>query len=452
MSNLSRTIADHIAGTEAQALPTTTLHATRRALLDALGVMLGATGLSNEAKPYHRYASGIAGQSRLLGSNARSSPGPAALANGALSHALDFGDTFDAGPAHPNAALVPALLALCDADPQIDLERFLLAMTLGSDLACRLSCAPSRPFEEGGWYPPPLVNLVATAAGCAKLLGLDAEGIVHAMGLAMMQATFPGEIKYDAASPVRGIREGFAARGAVEGALLAADGARSFVDPLGGKEGFFTIYGGGRARPALTTDLGRVFLGDQVSFKPWPACRGTHAYIEAALLLRPEIEVERIERIEAEIGPVQEMLIRPKSIKAAPRSATDARFSIPFTLAAALIDGEVSLATFLPERLGDDAIIDLAGKVVEKPNPEWGRAEAATGSVTIILRGGRRLSHHVGQAAGHPDRPLGDEALLEKFVACSRFAASPPGDTQARKLGEEILRGAVDRSASLLLR
>ena len=227
---ISQAVADHFAAASLDALPPATLQATRRALLDALGVTLGATGLGEDAAPYRAHALATPGPSRLIGFDATSTPALAALANGALAHALDFGDTFDAGPAHPNAALVPALLALADANADAKFGSFLTAMALGSDFACRLSLAPPRPFEEGGWYPPPLVNLIATAAACARFLDLDADSIRHAMGLALVQGSFPSEIKYDATSPMRGVRGGLVARAAVEAALLARAGARAFAE------------------------------------------------------------------------------------------------------------------------------------------------------------------------------------------------------------------------------
>lgn len=446
---ISQEIAAHFADLRFDALAPSTVHATRRALLDALGVMLGASGLSEDAMPYRHHATASDGPARLLGLAGRTTPPLAALANGALAHALDFGDTFDAGPAHPNAALVPALLALADANPTIRFDAFLTAMAAGSDLACRLSLAPARAYEDGGWYPPPLVNLVAGAAACAKLIGLDADGIRNAMGLALVQGSFPSEIKYDARSPMRGVREGFVTRAAVEAALLARRGATAFAEPLEGKAGFFAVYGGGPPKDVLLDRLGVDFLGDRVSFKPWPACRGTHPYIEAALALRDAIDLGAIERIEAETGPIQEMLIRPQAVKAAPSRPIEAKFSIPYTVAAALIDGAVTLASFLPERIADASTHALAAKVVEVRNPDWTREHAASGSLTVILRDGTRSSHRVMQAAGHPDRPIADSDLIDKFAGCARFAATPP-TTDPSALAAEILDFPLESPASAL--
>ncbi|WP_066664957.1 MULTISPECIES: MmgE/PrpD family protein [unclassified Sphingomonas] len=448
---ISAIIAAHFAGLTHDTLPDATRHATRRALLDAVGVTLGASGLGEDAAPYRRHAEAVSGPSRLIGFDGSSTPALAALANGALAHQLDFGDTFDAGPAHPNAALVPALLALADARPELAFGAFLVAMAAGSDLACRLSIAAPRPYEEGGWYPPPLVNLIATATACARFIGLDADGIRHAMGMALLQGSFPSEIKYDATSPIRGVREGLVARAAVEAALLAEAGATAFAEPLEGRAGFFAIYGGGAPRDALLDGLGETFLGDQVSFKPWPACRGTHPYIEAALVLRDRVDPGRVARIEAETGPIQEMLIRPQPVKAEPGRAIEAKFSIPYTVAAALIDGAVTLDSFTAARIADPATRALAHKVVERRNPDWGRSEAASGSLTITLDDGTTLAHRVMQAAGHPDRPMDDAALIAKFVDCAAHAARPIEAGCAREQAERILALSADVPAHQII-
>lgn len=436
---ISARIATHFAGLTHEALPETTRHATRRALLDAVGVTLGASGLGEDAAPYRRHAETTPGPSRLIGFSQSSTPALAALANGALAHQLDFGDTFDAGPAHPNAALVPALLALADARSSLAFGELLVAMAAGSDLACRLSIAAPRPYEQGGWYPPPLVNLIATAAACARFIGLDADGIRHAMGLALLQGGFPSAIKYDPASPIRGVREGLVARAAVEAALLAEAGATAFAEPLEGRAGFFAVYGGGAPRDALLDGLGEMYLGDQVSFKPWPACRGTHPYIEAALVLRDQVDPARVVRVDAETGPIQEMLIRPQPVKAEPTRAIEAKFSIPYTVATALIDGAVTLDSFTAERIADPATRTLAHKVVELRNPDWGRSEAASGSLTVTFDDDTTISHRVMQAAGHPDRPMDDAALIAKFVDCAAHATQPLASAPAQALAAHIL-------------
>lgn len=453
--SLTELISDHVSGFEPGALPAPTRHATRRALLDAVGVMLGASGISAEVQPFRRIAAreAGAGPARLIGGTARVPVQSAALANGALGHALDFGDVYDAGTAHPNAALVPALLALCDAEPQIDRDRLLSAMAIGSDLACRLSHTPLVPIEERGWYPPPLFGTLGAAAGCAHLLGLTPRETADAIGLAWCQVTFPAAIKYDGTSHVRAVREGFAARAAVAGALLAREGVAGFAAPLEGPGGFFATHVGGYDDAPLRDGLGRVFYGDRVSFKPWPSCRGTHAYIAATLDLRTRLGVppEAIVAIEAVIGPVQEMLVEPRAAKIAPDSAIQAKFSIPFTVAYAWQHGRVDLESFDEAARADPAVLALAAKVTATRHPDWTRAHAAAGGLIVMLADGTRHESMVLAAPGGPESPLDDATLVAKFVACATRAAMPLAPAEAETLALRLLACGGRASAGTLL-
>lgn len=449
---LSLTIANHVATTGYEAVPPEALAGARRALLDALGVMLAATGISPDTAAY-RPLSGEhgTGHCRVFGSPIPASPASAAFANGALAHALDFGDCFDAGPAHPHAAVIPALLALADSRPAITMGELLVALAIGGDLACRFSLAPARAFEEGGWYPPPLVNLVSSAAACARLLRLSRGQTVAAMSFALLSGSFPAALKYDRESPLRGTREAFVARAAVEAALLAEAGAAGFSDPLGGPGGFFDIYAGGCQPTVLLDKLGERYLGAHVSFKPWPSCRGTHAYIEAALQLRRRASVDRIERVIAGTGPIQEMLAKPLPSGPQPLSATAAKFSIPYTVSVAFADGKVDLGSFDEAHLRDERIRRFAAKVESVAVPGWTREHAASGRLAIVLTDGARHDVEIAEALGAPQRPLSDDALVAKFVSCSRVASCPLSTARSEELAQVILSGAPDRSVSSLL-
>jgi 2-methylcitrate dehydratase PrpD len=209
---------------------------------------------------------------------------------------------------------------------------------------------------------------------------------------------------------------------------MAAAGVRGFDAPFEGRAGFFRLYADGQFDPAAILDgLGESFYIEQLSFKRWPACRGTHAYIEAAQLLRARhgIVPEAVVSITAIGGDVQRMLVEPAERKRAPATAIDAKFSIPFTIAAALADDEVTLDSFDPAALADPRKLALAARVGFEQHPGWGRAQAASGGLVIELSNGERLEHQVDIAAGHFSRPLDDAALTAKFRDCARRAHQP---------------------------
>lgn len=438
---LTDRLCAHIARMPAAAIPESTLAATRLALLDALGVMLAASTLSPEAAPFRQLAlASGAGRSSLLG-HGESVPAPAAaLANGALAHALDFEDAFDAAPCHPNAALVPALLALAE-ERNATAEEFLAAMAIGCDLTCRMALSLKQPMESGGWYPPPILGAFGATAAAARLLGLDAGQTRDALSLALCQATAPGEIKHSHATTIRAVREAFPAQAAVTAALLAEAGVTGFEAPLEGKGGFYRLYAGGQwDEGALLDGLGTRYHGENLSFKRWPACRGTHAYIEAALDLRQRLggAWQSITSLTMVVGDVQRMLVEPAPRKQAPATAIDAKFSIFFTAALALVHGEVGLHSFDDAARADRHVLGLTARMQAEHDPA--RVPTAFGGILeATLQDGTRLTLDVPLPAGHPSRPISRAAMVEKFIACAGQAAQPYTPDEAHALAERIL-------------
>lgn len=440
---ISDAIAAHVAGMRFEALPPATIAAAKQVLLDATGVMLGASGMAEETVPFVKLAVAQGnGPCTILGTGRTTSAPLAALANGALAHALDFEDAFDRAPGHPNASLVPALLALAQSEGGVDGKRFLTALAAGGDLACRIGLSLRRSMEQGGWYPPPIVAAFGAAAGAASLLGLDVRGVRDTLSLMLCQATMPGEIKHSQGTVIRAVREAFPAQAAVVSALLARDGVTGFEEPLEGNGGFFALYAGGEYEPAdLLGDLGRRFWIEELTYKPWPSCRGTHAAIEMALGLRAEhgFGPEDIAAITVGVDGLQRMLIEPLARKQAPAVAIDAKFSIPYCVAAATARGSVDLDSFAPDILRNPIILKTAAKVGARVAhaPIW--QHGAGGTMDIVLHDGRRLAAEVNNALGCPERPLSEQALVAKFVSCAGRALVPLSPDGAGRLAGTIL-------------
>lgn len=453
-TGLSDRIAAHVAGYDAIDLPDSTIHAAKRALLDGLGVMLAASGASEDVEPFIAYArDGGPGRASILGRGLTTTASLAALANGAMSHALDFEDAFDPAPSHPNAALLPAVLAVLQtADRPVSGRELLAAIALGCDLVCRLGLALRREMEAGGWYPPPILGVFGATAAAARLRRLDARQTLDAFSMVLCQASMPGEIKYSRDTVIRAVREAFPAEAAVRATALAALGVRGFDEPFEGKGGFYRLYADGQFDSARILDrLGAAFWIEQLTFKPWPACRGTHPYIEAAQGLRVahDIAADSIASIVATGGEVQVMLAEPIERKRSPSVAIDAKFSIPFTVAAALIDDDVTLDSFDAAALVDPARRALAAKVRFEQRSDWGRDRAASGALAITLNDGTTVTQQVEMAAGHFTRPLDDAALTAKFMSCVSRAVHPPEDPLALAAAIWSLDGTCDANAAL---
>jgi 2-methylcitrate dehydratase PrpD len=241
------------------------------------------------------------------------------------------------------------------------------------------------------------------------------------------------------------VREAFPAQAAVTSALLARVGVRGFEEPLEGRAGYFALFARGENDVApLLEGLGEKFWIEQLTFKPWPSCRGTHAAIELALALRAEHDFspDDIAGITVGFDGLQRMLIEPLARKQAPATAIDAKFSLPFCVALALAEGAVDLDGFGSDKLRDPAILALAAKVdgLFAEQSTW--CHGGGGALEIALRDGRRLEREVYNALGCPERPLSDAALRDKFMRCARRAAKPPGPSKARRLADAI--GALE--------
>lgn len=430
----SDAIAAHVAGLAFDRLPAATVTAAKHVLLDAVGVMLGASGLAEEPRAFVALARGSPGPCAILGTGETAAAPLAALANGAMAHALDYEDAFDLAPGHPNASLVPALIALAQSEAPVDGKRFLTALAAGGDLSCRMGLALRREMEAGGWYPPPILAGFGAAAGAASLLGLGAQGVKDTLSLMLCQATMPGEIKHSRGTVIRAVREAFPAQAAVLSALLARGGVTGFEEPLEGKAGFYALYAGGQFEAAdLTEGLGTRFWIERLTFKPWPSCRGTHPFIEMALGLREGFASEDVATIEVGVDDVQRMLTEPPERKRAPRTVIDAKFSIPFCTALALVRGRVGLDDFV---LDDPAVLALAAKVTAEVARAPGWQRGSGGTMAVTLKDGRRLEASVHNALGCPDRPLDEAALVAKFVDCAGRAARP---IDAQALAQRIL-------------
>ncbi|MBL8552173.1 MAG: MmgE/PrpD family protein [Hyphomonadaceae bacterium] len=442
VTSLSRRLAAHVESVRYEDLPAAAIDGAKRSLLDAIGVSLGASGAGEGCAAFAAQArsAGGAPESSVFGYEFRAPAQLAALANGAMAHALDFEDAFDAAPVHPNAALIPAALALGEARGDVDGRALLTAMAVGCDLTCRLALAVRTPVESFGWYPPPIFGAYGAVAAAGRIVGLDAQQMLDAFSLALCQATCSGEIKHAPDSVLRSVRDAFASQTGVLSAQLASRGVRGFERPFEGECGFFRLYAqGDYDEDKLMADLGARFYGAELSYKAWPSCRGTHAAAEAALALRAvhDFAASDVVRIETEGGLLQEMLARPIETKRAPRTAIDAKFSLPFVVATAIVKGRVSLDDFDGPALCDGAVLALAARCEHRTTEEWAR-NAAGGRLAIHLRDGRTLMHAVEAPLGAPSNPIAWDALVEKAIACAARAHRPAPPAAIARLAERI--------------
>lgn len=452
MSAISGRLAAYVAETRYEDLPEAAVTGAKRSLLDAIGVSLGASGLGEGVSAFVEIAlkSSADGPCDIFGEEKRVSAGAAAFANGAMAHALDFEDALDGAPLHPNAALTPAVLALAQARGGVSGRELLTALAVGCDVAGRVAMSLRTPMEQGGWYPPPILGGLGAAAGAAKILHLNARQVLDTVSLMLCQSACSGEIKHAPDSVIRAVRDAFPAQAAVHAATLAAAGVRGFDAPFEGENGFFRLFAGGNYDAGqLLADLGVHFWGASLSYKPWPSCRGTHAFIEAALDLRNAVDPHQITAIALRGHPVQSMLAAPIESKRAPATAIDAKFSLPFTTALAFLRGNVTLDDFNPAALADASVLDLARRVSFAVDPAI--ASPVAGAMAVHLRDGSMIERSVTIPRGAPQAPLSWAELVAKAAQCAAHAKTPLPASRFAELFSVIatLENQADAAAAL---
>ena len=347
--SLTRDIAARAGAVGWADLPPMVQHAARVCLADGLAIMLGALRHEPAVLPFADHARAYGpGPARLLAGGRAPAPA-AAMANGALSHALDFEDTFDAAGLHVNASVIPTVLALAEAGgaTPITLAEVLTAMALGADLACRIGLSLPRDPAERGWYHPPMIGALGAALAGARLLGLDTDQTTSALSLTLVQFSLTDALKRAPASGLRALRDGFAARAATEAVLLARAGVIGTPDPIAERGGLVSLLTGAAPAERLFADFGSSFLTPKLTLKLWPCCRGTHGAIALALALRDQgIAARDITAAAFTVAPPDDMLFEPRGDRIRPGSAIAAKFSVPYCFARTMIHGAPGLPAF----------------------------------------------------------------------------------------------------------
>lgn len=409
------------------------LAAAGASLVDGVSVMLAATGLEPSVAPFVRHALSLggAGDARFFGGGGLRVPAAsAALVNGALAHALDFEDTFDAAGGHPNAIAIPVMLALGERAGASG-AAVLGAIAVGAELTCRLGLGLTRDPATRGWYHPPMLGALGAVFGAARLLRLTPGQTADALSLAMTGFALTAELKRSPDSTLRAVRDGLAARAAVEAVDLALAGVRGFALPLEGEAGFFRMISGEAPdADAILHEIGERWFIIGLTMKQWPTCRGTHAAMEVARRMREEgIVPDAIDRIAVTVSSPDEMLMQPLEQKRAPATVIDAKFSIPFTASAMLEHGDVTLATFSGMRTPVLASrFDYAGSFGGEPGLE------GLTRLDVTFRDGSTRRYDQKRPAALTTGSATVPALRAKFDACAVHAVPAIAPPQADRL------------------
>jgi 2-methylcitrate dehydratase len=388
-------------------LPAPVVHEVKRRVLDSFGCAFGAW----DAEPC-RVARDVAGTiscpdgATILGTRHRTAPDWAAFANGCLVRYLDYNDTYlSKEPAHPSDN-IPAALAAAESVGATGRD-LITAIALAYEAQCRLADAAS--IRARGWDHV-TYGAFSTALAAAKLMGLDAGRTTHAVNIAGVASAALRQARVGELSHWKGVAFANAARHGVFAAMLARDGMTGPAPIFEGEKGFEKLVSGPLGDVTLSkTD----FMILKTSIKFWPAEYHSQSAIEAARKLRKQVTGE-IESVLIQSHDAAVDIIGSEPEKWHPTSRETADHSLPFIVAAALTDGEITPRQFAPDRLNNPLLLRV--KVERHAELSARYPEAVGNIVTVKLRDGRALTERVDYPRGNAKNPMSDVEVEDKFI------------------------------------
>ena len=422
---MSRQLADFSLGLRRQDIPTAVRDKARAHLMDVLGVALASSTFDFGAAALTAARElGSGSEAHALGSGVSLPAASAALVNGTLAHGLDFDDTHIAAIYHASAPAMAAALAAGEAANASGAD-VLDAFVVGLEIGCRLAGAAPGEFHARGLHPTAMCGVFAATAAAARLRRADVTALTDAFGLAGSQS---GGIMELTDGWLKRFHPGWAAH---SGLVADALGRAGFKGPSAVFEGPRGLYAAHLGRVPQDERAPQVALGDRwhalgIAIKPYPCCHFLHGFVDAALVLRPDVKIDDIERIELPIDDsLRAMVGEPRAEKERPTAVYQALFSVQWAVATALVKGRVDLACFHDDPLDDPLLQRLAALSVCVPDPQSDFPAHFPGEVRITLRDGRVLSHRVATSLGTPERPLPAADLEAKFMANAARALGP---------------------------
>jgi 2-methylcitrate dehydratase PrpD len=256
---------------------------------------------------------------------------------------------------------------------------------------------------------------------------LDEAKMVNALGIAYHQCAGNSQCVQDGALTKR-MGPGLAARGGIIAALMAERGITGARNVLEGEYGLFRQYhGGDYDRKILLADLGERFEGMNIGFKPYPCCGFSHAFIDGALALksRHDIKIKQIKSVTAYAGESAYAICIPPEVKCNPRNPVDAQFSVPWTVATALVKGRVAPSDFTAEAILSEEVLEISRKVKGVLEPAYNRHGVGPGKIEIVMEDSAVYSEEVMHCRGSVERPMTFSDIADKFRECAGGARKP---------------------------
>jgi 2-methylcitrate dehydratase PrpD len=445
--SVAETLARAVAALDAKALPRGVRSKCEDLLIDVVGLCLTARN-----EDYVKAALAgwdDEGPCTAIGHTRRLSAAGAAFVNGTAAHGEDFDDTFEGGPVHAGAVIVPAVLAACERDNP-DGASALVGIAVGVEVICRLSLVVPKAVHRAGFHPTAVFGAMAAAAAVGAALGLPPRQLTDALGIVGSMAG--GIIEYLAEGTwTKRMHAGWAAQSGLRAALLARAGFNGPRTVLEGVHGLFHGFAHTTEGDyeALTGDFGTRWVTETLAFKPYPCGTMTHPYIDCARRLAARgIKAEDIKEIVCEVGEgTVHRLWEPLASKQRPPNGYAGKFSTPYCIAAGFVRSNVGLDAFTDAAVRDPAVVALASKVRYRIDPNNPYPRNFTGHIRATLADGRVVEERQPHMRGGAHEPLTRTDIEEKFMLNARHGGWDAGHSRgALALLRAAYRDKIDLS------
>jgi 2-methylcitrate dehydratase PrpD len=428
--SVAETLAQNIAALDAAKLPPAVRRKCEELLIDVVG--LAVTARNEDYVKSTLTACDDDGPCTAIGHARTLSAAAAALVNGTAIHGEDFDDTFEGGPVHAGAVIVPAVLAACERHGR-DGKAALLGIAVGVETMCRLSLVAPMLTHKAGFHPTAVFGAMGATAGVGAALGLSSRQLVDALGNAGSMAG--GIIEYLAEGAwTKRLHAGWAAQAGIRAALLGHAGFSGPRTVFEGSHGFFYAFARTTAGDfaTVTDGFGVHWVTETLAFKPYPCGTMTHPYIDCARRLGRRVKADDIVEMVCDVGEgTVHRLWEPLAAKQHPANGYAGKFSTPYCIAVGFVRGNVPLSDFTDQAVRDAAVLALAAKVRYRIDPQNPYPKNFTGHIRATLRDGSVVEERQPHMRGGAHEPLTRADIEEKFLLNARHGGWSDARAQA---------------------
>jgi len=425
------TLAHWIEDLASERLPDAVTKACAATIVDTFGLAFAVRGTDYVAALSRSWSG--AGPCTLIGGQDHRTPEAAAMINGAAAHGEDFDNTFEGCPVHPGAVIVPAVLAIAEADGLSGADA-VRGIAVGQEVMCRMGLVAQKGTHDAGFHPTAVIGAMGATAGVAAAARVTVAATTNALGIAGSMAS--GIIEYLAdGSWTKRMHAGWAAQSGLRALAMGRAGFKGPATVFEGTNGFFHAFAPSVSPDLglLTADLGERWETERLAFKPFACGTMAQPFVDCAIRLgKRGIRAEDVSELMCRVGEgTVDRLWEPLDLKRNPRTAYAAKFSTPYCIAVAFLRGNAGLADFDETLIQDPGVLALSNRVAYTVDPDDEYPRNYSGHIRATLTDGTVVEEHQGYLRGGVREPMERAELIRKCAANLSYGGGVPDRSKA---------------------